>query len=77
MRVIRLFFTFFRIGVMGELAYRMNFIVQLLESLLELGTAIAGLAVIFTYTNTLGGWTQDQVLALVGIFFLMGGCIRP
>jgi ABC-2 type transport system permease protein len=76
MRVVRLFFTFFRIGVMGELAYRMNFFVQLLESLLELGTAIAGLAVIFTYTSTLGGWTQHQVLALVGIFFLMGGCIR-
>jgi ABC-2 type transport system permease protein len=76
MRVMRLFLTFFRIGVMGELAYRMNFVVQLLESVLELGTAIASLAVIFAYTSTLGGWTQDQVVALVGIFFLMGGCIR-
>ena len=76
MRFMRLFFTFFRIGVMGELAYRMNFFVQLLESVLELGTAIASLAVIFSYTTTLGGWTQDQIFALVGIFFLMGGCIR-
>jgi ABC-2 type transport system permease protein len=76
MRLLRLFFTFFRIGVMGELAYRMNFVVQLMESVLELGTAIASLAVIFTYTSTLGGWTQDQIFALVGIFFLMGGGIR-
>jgi len=43
---------------------------------LELGTAIAGLAVIFSYTTTLGGWTPDQVLALVGVFFLVGGAIR-
>ena len=61
---------------MGELAYRTNFFVQLFESLLELGTAIAGLAVIFSYTSTLGGWTPDQVLALVGVFFLVGGAIR-
>ncbi len=76
MRYLKLLWTFFRVGVMGELAYRVNFFVQLFESLLELGTAIAGLAVIFSYTSTLGGWTPDQVLALVGVFFLVGGTIR-
>jgi len=76
MRYLKLLWTFFRVGVMGELAYRVNFFVQLFESLLELGTAIAGLAVIFSYTSTLGGWTPDQVLALVGVFFLVGGAIR-
>jgi ABC-2 type transport system permease protein len=76
MRYLRLLWTFFRVGAMGELAYRVNFVVQLVESLLELGTAVAGLAVIFSYTSTLGGWTPDQVLALVGIFFMVGGAIR-
>jgi ABC-2 type transport system permease protein len=76
MRYLRLLWTFFRVGMMGELAYRVNFFVQLFESLLELGTAVAGLAVIFSYTTTLGGWTPDQVLALVGVFFLLGGAIR-
>jgi ABC-2 type transport system permease protein len=76
MRYLRLIWTFFRVGVMGELAYRANFFIQLFESLLELGTAFAGLAVIFSYTSTLGGWTPDQVLALVGVFFLVGGAIR-
>jgi ABC-2 type transport system permease protein len=75
-RYLRLFWTFFRVGVLGELAYRANFFIQLFESLLELGTAMAGLAVIFSYTSTLGGWTPDQVLALVGVFFLVGGAIR-
>jgi ABC-2 type transport system permease protein len=76
MKLFRLLWTFFRVGVMGELAYRANFFVQLFESLLELGTAIAGLAVIFSYTDSLGGWSVDEVLALVGVFFLMGGAIR-
>ena len=76
MRYLRLLWTFFRVGAMGELAYRVNFLVQLVESVLELGTAIAGLAVIFSYTQTLGGWTPDEVLALVGVFFMVGGAIR-
>ncbi len=76
MRLLRLLWTFVRVGVMGELAYRVNFFVQLGQSVLELGTAIAGLAVIFSYTGTLGGWTPDQVFALVGVFFMAGGVIQ-
>jgi ABC-2 type transport system permease protein len=76
MRYLRLLWTFFRVGAMGELAYRLNFLFQLFESLLELATAIGGLAVVFSYTNTLGGWKPDEVLALIGIFFLVGGTIR-
>ena len=55
MRYLRLLWTFFRVGAMGELAYRVNFFVQLVESVLELGTAIAGLAVIFSYTRPWAG----------------------
>lgn len=60
---------------MGEMQYRINFFVQLFQSLLELGTAIGGLAVIFTYTNSVGGWSPDEVLALVGVYTLVGGLI--
>ena len=76
MRYLRLLWTFLRVGALGELAYRANFFIQLFESLLELATSLAGLAVIFTYTDRLGGWAPDQVLALVGVFFLVGGAIR-
>ncbi len=75
MKALRLFIVFFRIGVLGETAYRINFFVQLFQSVLELGTALAGLAVIFSYTQALGGWRPDEMLALVGVFFLMGGLI--
>ena len=72
---MRLVFIFFRIGVLTETAYRVNFFIQLFQSLLELGTSLAGLAVIFTYTSSLGGWLPDEMLALVGVYFLMGGII--
>jgi ABC-2 type transport system permease protein len=75
MNYLRLFGLYFRMGAMGEMQYRLNFFVQLLQSALQLGTAIAGLAVIFTYTNSLGGWRPDEVLALVGVYTLVGGMI--
>ncbi|HYK87906.1 MAG TPA: ABC-2 family transporter protein [Acidobacteriota bacterium] len=76
MRYLRLLFVFLRIGVMRELAYRGNFFVQLFVLLLELATALGGLAIVFAHTATLGGWRPDEVLALVGIYFLIGGVIR-
>jgi ABC-2 type transport system permease protein len=60
---------------MGELAYRVNFVVRLFQSLLELGTALAGLAIVFSYTDNLGGWRPEEILALVGVYFLVGGVI--
>jgi ABC-2 type transport system permease protein len=76
MRYLRLVLVFMRIGIMGELAYRTNFFVHIFESLLELGTALAGLAIVFAHTTTLGGWRSDEVVALVGVYFLVGGAIR-
>jgi len=75
MNFLRLFSVFFRVSVLSELAYRVNFIVQLFQSLLELGTALAGLAVIFSYTSSLGGWQPDEMLVLVGVYFLVGALI--
>jgi len=76
MRHLRLLYVFFRAGALGELAYRANFFVHLFESLLELGTALAGLAIVFSHTARLGGWRPEEVVALVGVFFLVGGAIR-
>ncbi len=75
MNTLKLLFTFFRISVLNETAYRVNFFIQLFQSILELGSALAGLAVIFSYTTALGGWRPDEMLALVGVYFLIGGVI--
>jgi ABC-2 type transport system permease protein len=76
MNSLRLVWVFLRVSVLSELAYRANFFLQLFESLVDLGTALGGLAVVFSYTDTLGGWRPNEVLALVGVFFLVGGAIH-
>ncbi len=76
MNRLRLVWVFFRLGAINELQYRVNFLIQLLQSLLGLGTALAGLAVIFTHTAALGGWRPNQLLAVLGVYFLVGGGIN-
>ena len=76
MNYLRLLKVFFQVNVVGELAYRVNFFINLLQSLLGLGTALAGFAIIFSFTDSLGGWQPDEILALVGVYILIGGIIR-
>jgi ABC-2 type transport system permease protein len=75
MNYLRLFGVYFRLSVMGELAYRVNFYIQLFQSIIELATALTGLAVIFSYTDNLAGWNSNEMLALVGVYFITGGMI--
>lgn len=72
----RLFGLYFRIGAMNEMQYRINFFIQLFQSLLSLGTGLAVLALVFQYTDALGGWERPELLAVMGVHILVGGIIR-
>ena len=76
MNYLRLFWTFFRLGALNELAYRANFLVQVFQSLLTLGMALGGLAIVFNQTETLAGWQPAELVGLVGVYTLIGGLIN-
>jgi ABC-2 type transport system permease protein len=75
LRPIRLFGLFLRVGAMNELQYRANLAVQLFQSAIALGTGLAVLALVFSQTASLGGWSQPELLAVMGVHILMGGLI--
>ncbi len=72
---MRLAWQFLRIGVMNELQYRANFVIQLLQSLVAIGTGLVVLTLIFDTTTDLSGWTKPQLLVVMGVFTIMGGII--
>ena len=74
-RSIGLVWLSFRLGALDALQYRANFFVQLVQSLIGLGTALAGLAIVFGQTDQLAGWSRDELLALVGVYMLVAGLI--
>jgi hypothetical protein len=76
MQTLRIIATYFRLGALGELEYRANFFTQILQSVLSLAVGLGGLYVVFDHTDELGGWRPAELIALIGIFTLMGGLIR-
>ena len=66
---------FFRVGALNELQYRANFAVQLFQSAIAAGTGLAVLALVFGQTTNLNGWTQSELLAVMGVHIFMGGVI--
>jgi ABC-2 type transport system permease protein len=76
MNLIRLALLYFRVGALNELQYRVNFFIQLLQSLVALGVGLIGLALVFSHTTALNGWTRPELLAVMGVHILMGGLIN-
>jgi ABC-2 type transport system permease protein len=66
---------FLRLGVANEMQYRVNFFVNLLQSMLKLGTGLAVLALVYGHVTRLHGWSEPQLLAVLGVQILMGGVI--
>jgi ABC-2 type transport system permease protein len=76
LRGARVAWLFLRLGVMNELQYRINFFVHLFQSLLSLGTGLVVLALVFSHTEELNGWSRVELLAVLGVQILMGGVIQ-
>jgi len=68
--------TFLRVGLQNELQYRVNFVLSLVQSLVSVATSLAVLALVFLHTDSLRGWSSDQLVVVMGVFVLMGGVVR-
>ena len=68
--------NYLRVGIQNEMQYRVNFFIQLVQSLISLATGLIGLWLVFSQTPELNGWTQPELLIVMGIFILMGGVIN-
>jgi ABC-2 type transport system permease protein len=70
---LRLLGIHLRLGILNELQYRTNLFIQLIQSAVGLLTALLGLAVVFSKTDSLGGWSAPELLAIVGVYTLVSG----
>ena len=73
---MRIAWTFLKVGVLNELQYRVNFVVQLFQTALALLTGLVVLALVYSHVDELNGWSEAELLVVLGIQILMGGAIR-
>lgn len=76
MKIIKFAWSYLRIGIANEVQYRVNFFIQLLQSFIALATGLIVLWLVFSQTTELGGWSQPELLAVMGIYMLVGGVIQ-
>jgi ABC-2 type transport system permease protein len=73
---LRVSWLFFKVGVLNELQYRVNFVVQLFQSAIALTVGLLVLSLVYSHTNELNGWSQPELVCVLGIQILMGGAIK-
>jgi viologen exporter family transport system permease protein len=76
MNALRVGWLYLKVGVLNELQYRVNFFVQLLQSLIQVGTGLVMLSLVYSHTAQLNGWSEPELLSLLGVQILLGGVIH-
>jgi ABC-2 type transport system permease protein len=75
-RAIRLVGRFWAASLQELLAYRANFWISVLYSLLNLGTGVLGVGVLFGQVHVVRGWTLPSALALLGVYLTLNALRR-
>jgi ABC-2 type transport system permease protein len=76
MTTLRVALLHLRIGVMNDLQYRVNFALQVLQSLLAIAVGLILFQLVFSHTTELNGWTHSELLAVLGVQAVMAGVIH-
>jgi ABC-2 type transport system permease protein len=76
MKYLRLLALFCKLGILSETEYRANLILHLFESMMSFLTGVSVLWVVFSQTNSVGGWHWNELMVLLGLWFLTNGVVN-
>ncbi|HEY9528549.1 MAG TPA: ABC-2 family transporter protein [Anaerolineales bacterium] len=71
MNTLKLLSAFLKVNIQMSLAYRADTIVNILLNLMWLGWELLSLGIIFSNTDTIGGWDFGELIGLLGVFRLI------
>jgi ABC-2 type transport system permease protein len=75
-RYLRLWRQFIITAFVREAEYRMNFVIGVGEGLAQLALAVISFLLLYRFTDQVAGWTQAEVLMLVGVYRIVEGLIN-
>ncbi|MFE6040521.1 ABC transporter permease [Streptomyces sp. NPDC056452] len=73
MKLLLLLGATFSLSLRRTLTHRVNFVFDLAQSIVGIGTVLATTLVIFDRTGALAGWTRPEMFVLIGVFALVSG----
>ena len=75
-RYARLWFSFARFALLGELAFRANFLLKMTVEILWLCILLLFYETIFANTRMIAGWDRQQYYFFVGCYFALEGLVE-
>jgi ABC-2 type transport system permease protein len=76
MGIARLTWRFLRVAIQNELQYHVHFWFSLFQSAVSLVAGLVVIALVFQHDDHLAGWSQSELLVVLGVFTAMGGVVR-
>ena len=76
MRFLILIGLSLKLSILNELQYRTNFLIQFFQTAFELVVALGGVSIVYSHTDDLNGWTEAELIVVVGVYFVIGGFIN-
>jgi ABC-2 type transport system permease protein len=64
-----------RLSLQREMAFQANFYINLLHTVLNLFSGLAGVSILFGQVASFQGWTYPQALTLLGVYMLFGALL--
>lgn len=71
MRILKIITAYLKLNLHIAMAYRANLAVELLTSLMWLAWELISLGVIYNNTDNLGGWSNGDMVVLLGVWKLV------
>jgi ABC-2 type transport system permease protein len=72
-RYVRLLLAFYKSSILTELEYRTNFLINAGQSVFWLCWSIFGLGIFFSHSPSIGGWSYNEALIVVGLYTFFNG----
>ena len=76
LRYLRLFAAFGRFSLLGEMAFRGNYLLKVVVELLWLGLLILFYRTIFTRTAVVADWKESEYLFFLGCYYALEGLME-
>jgi ABC-2 type transport system permease protein len=71
MKLVRLLGAILSQSLRQQMAFRLDFLFQVLLTALNVASGVAALGIVFSRTPSLGGWSRGEAIVLLGTFQLL------
>jgi ABC-2 type transport system permease protein len=75
-RCFKLWLSLAKFSLLGEMAFRGNFLIKVVVEILWLGILLLFNFTVFQQTSNIGNWNANQYLFFIGVYFAMFGLIE-